>query len=95
MGDFLAEKLLGILDGGYPPGSFIEGFERDMFYEVETVQLDQVGLCAKLDGFGFLAPDYGADVVLVDTHDPARHRFPGLVHLVLLGKHPLIMLRLL
>lgn len=33
------------------------------------------------------APDYGADVMLVDTHNPARHRFPGPLHLTLLGKY--------
>ncbi|MDR1527158.1 MAG: hypothetical protein LBS46_05760 [Dysgonamonadaceae bacterium] len=58
-----------------------------MFQEVDPVYLYQVGLGTELDGFGFLASDDGADIVLVDTHDPARHRLSGTVHLPLLGEH--------
>lgn len=35
MGDFLAEKQLRVLYGGYPPCPLVEGFERDMLYEVD------------------------------------------------------------
>ncbi|MPN18654.1 hypothetical protein SDC9_166016 [bioreactor metagenome] len=87
MRDFLAEKQPRVLYGGYPPYPLVEGLEGDMFYEVDPVHLDQVGLRTELDGLRLLAPDYGADIVLVDTHDAARHRLTATVHLPLLGKH--------
>ncbi len=44
-----------------------------MFYERDSVYLYIVDFGSEFNGFGFLAPDDGAKVMPVDTHDTVRY----------------------
>jgi hypothetical protein len=53
--------------------SFIKILKRDMFYERDSIYLYIVDFGSEFNGFGFLAPDDGAKVMPVDTHNTVRY----------------------
>lgn len=44
-----------------------------MFYERDSIYLYIVDFGSEFNGFGFLAPDDGAKVMPVDTHNTVRY----------------------
>lgn len=44
-----------------------------MFYERDSIYLYIVDFGPEFNGFGFLAPDDGAKVMPVDTHNTVRY----------------------
>ena len=52
---------------------FVKSRKGDMFYKGDSVYLYIVDFGSEFNGFGFLAPDDGAKVMPVDTHNTVRY----------------------
>ena len=48
-----------------------------MFYKGYSIYLYIIDFSSEFNGFGFLAPNNGAKVMTIDTHDTVGHFLPA------------------